>query len=516
MGFFAAVSLLIAIPTGVQMIAWIATIWKGRPIWRTPLMFIAGFLVIFVMGGVTGTMVGAVPYDYQVHDTYFVVAHFHYVLIGGVVFPFFATAYYWLPKITGRLLSETLGKWNFWVMFIFFHLTFFPMHIAGLLGMPRRIYTYEAGLGWDTYNLISSIGAWGFGLGATLLLVNLVWSVKRGRPAGANPWNADTLEWWEPSPPPDAQFQFIPFVRSRHPLWQQESFAPESELEERQMEPMRSAPRSWRGALIVSALDGKPLAISWMPGPTLWPVIMSLGFLATFIGALVENVWIGGGGLSVIAVSLLAWFWPNESQERAMAEIGASSDEHALPLALAGPQSNGYWAMWIFLLVMSVAFATLVASYYYLGDGPASWPPVTPDATVAGWAAALAAALTAGTYWMARSMRRQHTWSWRLATAATLLLTMGLTYLSVTAWSELELIAVESAYASIFVATLGFNWILHLLLFLMLLFTLVWAIARPADIRGHGLAWLAELQGYFTAACWVLTFAVLYLTPRLW
>jgi cytochrome c oxidase subunit I+III len=390
------------------------------------------------------------------------------------------------------------------------------MHIAGLLGMPRRVYTYEAGLGWDTYNLISSIGAWGFGLGATVLLVNLVWSVKRGRPAGANPWNADTLEWWEPSPPPDAQFQFLPFVRSRHPLWQQESFAPESELEERQMEPMRSAPRSWRGALIVSALDGKPLAISWMPGPTLWPVIMSLGFLATFIGALVENVWIGGGGLSVIAVSLLAWFWPNESQERAMAEIGASSDEHALPLALAGPQSNGYWAMWIFLLVMSVAFATLVASYYYLGDGPASWPPVTPDATVAGWAAALAAALAAGTYWMARSMRRQHTWSWRLATAATLLLTMGLTYLSVTAWSELELIAVESAYASIFVATLGFNWILHLLLFLMLLFTLVWAIARPADIRGHGLAWLAELQGYFTAACWVLTFAVLYLTPRLW
>src|SRR5690606_1368492 len=121
MGFFAAVSLLIAIPTGVQMIAWISTIWKGKPVWRTPLMFIAGFLVIFVMGGVTGTMVGAVPYDYQVHDTYFVVAHFHYVLIGGVVFPFFATAYYWLPKITGRMMSETLGKWNFWSMFVFFH-----------------------------------------------------------------------------------------------------------------------------------------------------------------------------------------------------------------------------------------------------------------------------------------------------------------------------------------------------------------------------------------------------------
>src|SRR5690606_9893207 len=143
-----------------------------------------------------------------------------------------------------------------------FHVTFFPMHIAGLLGMPRRIYTYESGLGWDTYNLISSIGAWGFGIGATLLLVNLVCSVKRGRPAGANPGNADTLEWWEPSPPPNAQFQFLPFIRSRHPLWEQESLAPETDLERRQIEPLRSAPRSWRGALIVSALDGKPLAIS--------------------------------------------------------------------------------------------------------------------------------------------------------------------------------------------------------------------------------------------------------------
>jgi cytochrome c oxidase subunit I+III len=517
MGFFAAVSLLIAIPTGVQMIAWIATIWKGRPVWRTPLMFIAGFLIIFVMGGVTGTMVGAVPYDYQVHDTYFVVAHFHYVLIGGVVFPFFATAYYWLPKITGRLLSETLGKWNFWLMFVFFHLTFFPMHIAGLLGMPRRIYTYEAGLGWDTYNLISSIGAWGFGLGATLLLVNLVWSIKRGRPAGANPWNADTLEWWEPSPPPDAQFEFLPFVRSRHPLWEQESLAPETEAEARQIEPMRGAPRSWRGALIVSVLDGKPLAISWMPGPTLWPVIMSLAFLATFVGLLVENMWLVGGGLTVIIGGVIAWFWPNASQERAMAEIGTPEDENTLPLALAGPQSNGYWAMWIFLLVMAVAFATIVASYFYLSKGPATWPPVMPDAGgMARWATVAAVALAATTYWMARSMRRQQAWSWRLGTAASLALTIALGFTSFVAWQELGLRAVESAYASIFAATLSFNWVLLVLLFLMLTFTLVWAIVRPADIRGHGLAWLTELQGYFAAACWVLTFAVLYLTPYLW
>jgi cytochrome c oxidase subunit I+III len=390
------------------------------------------------------------------------------------------------------------------------------MHIAGLLGMPRRIYTYEAGLGWDTYNLVSSIGAWGFGLGATLLLVNLAWSLKRGRPAGANPWNADTLEWWEPSPPPSAQFQFLPFVRSRHPLWEQESLAPADEAEAGQIEALRSAPRTWRGALIVSVLDGKPLAISWMPGPTLLPIIMSLGFLTTFIGALVENIWIGGTGLAVIGVSVVAWFWPNESQERAMAEAGSPAGEHALPLALGGPQSNGYWAMWIFLLVMSVAFATLVAAYFYLSNGPASWPPTMPDASVAVWATAVAVALAGTNFWMARSMRRQHIVTWRLGTGMTLLLTVALTCLSVAAWTELGLTAVESAYASIFAATLGFNWIVQLLLLIMITFTLVWAIARPADIRGHGLAWLAELQGYFAAACWLLTFAVLYLTPRLW
>jgi cytochrome c oxidase subunit I+III len=516
MGFFAAVSLLIAIPTGVQMIAWIATIWKGRPVWRTPLMFIAGFLVIFVMGGVTGTMVGAIPYDYQVHDTYFVVAHFHYVLIGGVVFPFFATAYYWLPKITGRMLSETLGKWNFWTMFVSFHLTFFPMHIAGLLGMPRRIYTFDAGLGWETYNLISSIGAWGFGLGATLLLVNLVWSLRRGRRGGANPWNADTLEWWEPSPPPDAQFQFLPFVRSRHPLWEQESLAPETEAEARQIEPMRSAPIGWRGALIVSVLDGKPLAISWMPGPTLWPAIMSVGFLATFVGLLIDNFWIAGAGLAVILVSLVAWFWPNRAQEHAMREIGTPADENALPLALTGPQSNGYWALWIFLVVMAVAHATLIASYYYLGDGPESWPPVTPEIGIAGWATGASALVFLATYAMARGMRRKKFWLWRFGTVASLVFVIALLVLSVRAWQELGLVAVESAYASIFAGILAFNWVLHAIAAFMLVFTLVWAVVRPSDIRGHGLAWLVEPVGHFTAAAWLISFVVLYLTPRFW
>jgi heme/copper-type cytochrome/quinol oxidase subunit 3 len=281
------------------------------------------------------------------------------------------------------------------------------------------------------------------------------------------------------------------------------------------MEPMRAAPRTWRGALIVSVLDGKPLAISWMPGPTLWPLIMSFGFLATFAGALVDNIWIAGPGLTIILVSLIGWFWPNEGQEKAMAELGEAAGPDELPLALAGPQSNGYWAMWIFLLVLTVAFATVISAYYYISGGPGGSVSI-PDSQSAVWASAAAAGLAAATYWMARAMRRRHAWSWRLGTAASLTLGVMLMWFSVRAWSDTGFKAIESAYASIFMTAIGFNWVVLVILLLMLVFTLVWSVLRPRDIRGHGLAWLTELQGYFAAASWLITAAVLYLSPRLW
>ncbi|MGH7263838.1 MAG: cytochrome c oxidase subunit I, partial [Candidatus Rokuibacteriota bacterium] len=206
LAFFAVASMVIAVPSGVQIATWIATLWTGTLVWRAPLLFVLGFVAIFVLGGLTGVMVAALPFNWQVHDTYFVVAHFHYVLIGGVLFPVFAGLYYWLPKLTGRLLDERLGRWNFWLMFAGFNVTFFPLHLAGLLGMPRRVYTYPAGLGWDTPNLVATLGALALGAGVLLFLVNLGWSLRRGRPAGADPWSADTLEWSQASPVPDAQF----------------------------------------------------------------------------------------------------------------------------------------------------------------------------------------------------------------------------------------------------------------------------------------------------------------------
>src|SRR3954453_16937361 len=219
LAFFAGVSLLITIPSGVQFFAWIATMWKGTVELTVPMLFTVGFLLIFLLGGITGVMVSILPFDWAVTDSYFVVAHLHYVLNGAVVFPIFGALYYWLPKMTGRMLSERLGKVSFWVMFVGLNLTFFPMHILGIIGMPRRVWTYSNGIGWGSLNLIVSIGSVVFGLGTGLTLLNWAISMRRGRIAPANPWGADTLEWSVASPPPEYNFAQIPVVSSRHPLW---------------------------------------------------------------------------------------------------------------------------------------------------------------------------------------------------------------------------------------------------------------------------------------------------------
>ncbi len=207
-GFFSAASMAIGVPAGIQVFAWVTTYRAGRPVWRTPMLFTVGFLFTFVVGGVTGVMVASAPFDLQAHDSYFVVGHLHYVLIGGVAFPIFAATYYWMPKFTGRLLNERLGRWNFGLMFIGLNLTFFPMHIVGLMGMPRRVYTYDGGQGWGIYNLLSTIGAFILFAGVLVFLGNVVCSRFRGEAAGDNPWGADTLEWSVLSPPPNQGFPF--------------------------------------------------------------------------------------------------------------------------------------------------------------------------------------------------------------------------------------------------------------------------------------------------------------------
>ncbi|HUL54921.1 MAG TPA: cytochrome c oxidase subunit I, partial [Opitutaceae bacterium] len=220
LAFFSAASMVIVIPSAVSVFAWIATIATGRPVRTTAFLFFASFIFLFVVGGVSGVMTAAVPLDWQLTDTYFVVGHLHYVLIGINVFAVVGGIYYWFPKMTGRFLDESLGRWNFWTMFIGFNLGFFPMHISGLMGMPRRIYTYPAGLGWDVLNLITTVGAFIFALGVILCVVNVFLGLRSHRRAGPNPWDAPTLEWAVPSPPPAYNFVVIPIVASRHPLWE--------------------------------------------------------------------------------------------------------------------------------------------------------------------------------------------------------------------------------------------------------------------------------------------------------
>jgi len=306
LAFFSAASIIIVVPSAIAVFAWVATIWTGRPVFTTAFLFFASFIVLFVIGGVSGYMTASIPVDWQLTDTYFVVGHIHFVLIGINVFAVVGGIYMWFPKFTGRLLDERLGKWNFWTMFIGLIIGFFPMHISGLLGMPRRIYTYPDGMGWNALNMITTIGAFIFAIGVLLLLINVVVSRRRGAVAGSNPWDAYTLEWSTSSPPPPYNFAVIPRIASRHPLW-------EARLQEVPGHTIKDqGPVLDRGkeTLGTTNVDARPNIILKMPEDSFAPILLALALTALFVGMLIQSLIMMGASVLVgIGITYL-WLWP--------------------------------------------------------------------------------------------------------------------------------------------------------------------------------------------------------------
>jgi cytochrome c oxidase subunit 1 len=299
--FYTAASMTVAVPTGLQIFCWLATMWDGRPRFQVPMLYVVGFIVTFVIGGLTGVIIAAVPLDLQLHDTYFIVAHFHYVLIGGAVFPLLGILTYWYPKITGRMMSETLGRIGFWMLFLGFQLAFFPMHISGLLGMPRRVYTYPAGLGLELPNLLSTIGAFVVAASVVLFVVNGLVSLYRGAVAGPNPWDASTLEWAVSSPPPVYNFEHLPVVESRTPLWDLDG----------EMPVVSGLRVDEKETLLTTVVAATPDVREPVPEASLWPFVSAIAVGIMFITS-IFSPWAVLVGAVPIAIALCAWFWPKD------------------------------------------------------------------------------------------------------------------------------------------------------------------------------------------------------------
>ncbi|MBC8130252.1 MAG: cytochrome c oxidase subunit I [Rhizobiaceae bacterium] len=372
LGFFSAASEAVAIPTGVQIFVFLATLLTGRVIYSVPMLFVSGALAIFVLGGLTGVMVALAPFDWQAHDTYFVVAHLHYVLLGGMLFPLVAGCYYYYPLLMGRKLSDRLGKWAFWLMFSGFNIAFFPMHYSGLAGMPRRVWTYPEALGLAIPNLISSIGAFVFAAGFLIVVFDVLRPKSKEVYAKRNPWNAGTLEWLAEMPGKSWGARTVPIITTRYPLWQQENFIADYDAGRFYMP---DAEEMKRETMVTSVLDAKPIQVLRVPGPSFMPMIAAFVLGAVFILA-TFHYWTATLvclGLSI--VSIMVWLWRGTSviPEKTHKDVGLGL---VLPLYESGPASVSWWAMFITMVGDATAFFSLVFGYFFFFTIHADFPPI--------------------------------------------------------------------------------------------------------------------------------------------
>ncbi|MCG6659285.1 cytochrome c oxidase subunit I [Halomonas campisalis] len=404
--FFSAASMLVAIPTAIQIFAWLATLWLGKPRMTLPMLWILGFLIIFVIGGLTGVMLALVPFNWQVHDTHFVVAHLHYVVVGGMLFPLVAGAYYWMPLLSGRLPSERLGRWGFWLTFLGFNLTFLVMHWTGLLGMPRRVYTYDTTMGWDLFNLISSVGGFILSVGIAMVIVDFALHFRFGRRSPRNPWHADTLEWANTMPPTNYNLVSLPAVHSRHPLWDDPDLPRSTSAGEHGLAGTTFGRREMWGS---DPLTGQVREVVHVPTNSWWPVSAAAALAVVCVSLLARVYVVAGLATLVAVVVLLYWSWENGAHPRASAsDEVAPGDPPLHSRTLDGP---GRWGMGIGLLANGALFLSLLFGWFYLWTVSPQWQ--MPDASPLSLPLLLAGGvvLTAAALWLerlVRGLRRGH------------------------------------------------------------------------------------------------------------
>ena len=390
LSFASAASMAVSVPTAIQIFAWIATIAAAvrlRPL-KTPMLYILGFFFVFVLGGLTGVMVAVIPFDLQAHDTYFVVAHLHYVLFGGMVFPLFAAFYYWAPFVSARALSERLGRWAFWLMFAGFNIAFFPMHFTGLAGMPRRVYTYAESQGFGPLNLVSTVGAYLIAVGVLVFLLDLARNFRPSidRNAG-NIWGAGTLEWL---PSGSYGLRSVPAVASREPLWDQPGLAREV-ADGRHFLP--NAPSGLRTTLVTGALDARPDYVLALPGPAWSPLLAAVGTAGFFLLLTFKQMPLAAAFGVLAVIALWRWLWDADTgPDHPPVDIGGGL---RLPMMCAGSASHSSWAMMLLIIVCASIFGSLTFGYLFLWTtGPEAWPQ--PDALPAAVRPLLPAALLLG------------------------------------------------------------------------------------------------------------------------
>jgi cytochrome c oxidase subunit I+III len=512
LSFFSAASMAVAIPSGIQIFAWIATFAAGRVRLGTPALFVLGFLVIFVLGGLTGVMVAVVPFDWQAHDSYFIVAHLHYVLFGGMVFPLFAAFYYWTPMVSKKPLSERLGRWVFGLLFVGFNVAFFPMHITGLLGMPRRVYTYPADLGWDGLNLVSTVGAFLIGAGVLLFLIDLARNFRFTftRNAG-NVWNAGTLEWL---PSDTYSIRSIPTVTTHEPLWEQPALAADVEAGRHYL-PGTATGR--RETIVTSPIEAKPQYILLMPGPS-WPTVLAAIFTAGFFLLLTVH-WVAPALVcAVLAVAMMVrWLWETDlGHAHPPVDIG---DGIRLPVYATGPASHSWWAMVVVLLVAGTLFASLVFSYLYLWTvSPEVWHSggAKLPAAVYPLAAATLLALSSAAIALAnRALKAGASRRLRAGLLLALPLLMAAFGIELHGQWQTGLTPTETSYGAVIYTFIALQGQYVLTLLVMGLYTLARSLRGLLDAERHATFDNTRLLWHYTVVQGLITLALVHGFPRL-